>query len=93
MVNWKALGIGVLGLMLVFSGVFLWTSGFESTLLGATRHEWSPLLWFIGIIVLLSMGLVYCLTPKYYFGLIALFIVGFVALFYIMSIVLGFIVP
>jgi uncharacterized membrane protein len=94
----RTIAIGLLGLVLVVVGVSLWVAGDSTNLvvtipLASTGVLWAPLLWLLGIIVLLSAALGNTLPLKNYLVWLALLIVGYLAVFVVIVSVTSLIVP
>ena len=92
------IAVGLLGLVLVVVGVSLWVAGDSTNLvvtipLASTGVLWAPLLWLLGIIVLLSAALANTLRLKNYMVWLALLIVGYLAVFVVIVSVTSLIVP
>lgn len=98
MTNLRALCVGVLGFILMATGLSLWVLGDATSKvvplpLASTGMLWTPLLWVTGIIVLLSAALAGVLRIKYYFAWILALIVGYLAVFAILVTVASRIIP
>ena len=83
------IAVGLLGLVLVVVGVSLWVAGDSTNLvvtipLASTGVLWAPLLWLLGIIVLLSAALANTLGIKNYIVWLALLVVGYLAVFVVL---------
>jgi hypothetical protein len=92
------IAVGLLGLVLVVVGVSLWVAGDATNLvvtipLASTGVLWAPLLWLLGIIVLLSAALANTLGLKNYIVWLALLVVGYLAVFAVLVAVTSLIVP
>lgn len=92
------IAVGLLGLLLVVAGVSLWVSGDSTNLvvtipLASTGVFWAPLLWLLGIIVLLSAALANTLHLKNYIVWLVLLIVGYLAVFAVLVAVTSAIIP
>src|SRR3990170_7562097 len=86
MTNLKAASVGLLGLLLSVSGLALWVLGDQTNALvplpiAITGVPWTPLIWVLGIIVLLSVALAQTLRIKNYLMWIVLLVVGYLAVF------------
>jgi hypothetical protein len=93
-----AIAVGLLGLLLVVVGVALWVLGNSTNLvvtvpLASTGVLWAPLLWLLGIIVLLSAALANTLPLKNYIVWLALLIVGYLAVFVVIASIGSLILP
>ena len=93
-----AIAVGLLGLLLVVVGVSLWVAGDSTSLvvtipLASTGVLWAPLLWLLGIIVLLSAALAYTLPLKNYLVWLALLLVGYLAVFVVITSIGSLILP
>ena len=93
-----AVAVGLLGLLLVVVGVALWVTGDSTDLvvsipLASTGVLWAPLLWLLGIIVLLSAALANTLPLKNYIVWLALLIVGYLAVFVVIASIGSLILP
>ena len=98
MTSTRTLAIGLLGLLLIVAGVSLWvledsTSVVVSMPLASTGFLWAPLIWILGIIVILSAALANTLPIKNYLAWLALLVVGYLAVFVILVSVTSVIVP
>ena len=98
MTSVRTIAVGLLGLVLVVVGVALWVAGDSTNLvvtipLASTGVLWAPLLWLLGIIVLLSAALANTLRLKNYMVWLALLIVGYLAVFVVIVSVTSLIVP
>jgi len=92
------IAVGLLGLVLVVVGVSLWVAGDSTNLvvtipLASTGVLWAPLLWLLGIIVLLSAALANTLGIKNYIVWLALLVVGYLAVFVVLVAVTSVILP
>ena len=98
MADLKVVRTGILGLGLIFAsfshwaygnplGIFYRMFGQTTTSINSSgmTGEWAPLVWLVGIMFLLSMGLVYCLRPKQYVGVTATLIGSFFGLFIVLT--------
>ena len=86
MPNVKPVSVGLLGLLLMISGLSLWVLGVQTSTavslpIASTAVAWAPLIWGTEIIVLLSTALAYTLRVKNYLMWILLLVGGYVALF------------
>jgi len=94
----RTAAVALLGLLLVVAGVSLWVSG-DSTNpvvtipLASTGVLWAPLLWLLGIIVLLSAALADTLPLKNYIVWLVLLIVGYLAVFAVLVSIASLILP
>ncbi|MGA3109568.1 MAG: hypothetical protein ABSD99_09030 [Candidatus Bathyarchaeia archaeon] len=93
-----AIAVGLVGLLLVVVGVALWVTGDSTDLvvsipLASTGVLWAPLLWLLGIIVLLSAALANTLPLKNYIVWLALLIVGYLAVFVVIASIGSLILP
>jgi len=84
--------------VLVVVGVSLWVAGDSTNLvvtipLASTGVLWAPLLWLLGIIVLLSAALANTLGIKNYIVWLALLVVGYLAVFVVLVAVTSVILP
>ena len=92
------IAVGLLGLVLVVVGVSLWVAGDSTNLvvtipLASTGVLWAPLLWLLGIIVLLSAALANTLGLKNYVIWLVLLVVGYLAVFAVLVAVTSLILP
>jgi len=92
------IAVGLLGLVLVVVGVSLWVAGDATDLvvtipLASTGVLWAPLLWLLGIIVLLSAALANTLGLKNYVIWLVLLVVGYLAVFAVLVAVTSVILP
>jgi len=92
------IAVGLLGLVLVVVGVSLWVAGDSTNLvvtipLASTGVLWAPLLWLLGIIVLLSAALANTLGLKNYVVWLVLLVVGYLAVFAVLVAVTSVILP
>ena len=86
MTSLKAASVGLLGLLLSVSGLALWvlgdqTSALVSLPIAITGVPWAPLIWVLGIIVMLSTALAQTLRIKNYLMWIGLLVAGYIAVF------------
>lgn len=98
MTNLRTLSIGVLGFILMVSALSLWVLGDATSKvvplpMASTGVLWSPLLWVLGIIVLLSTALASALRIKYYLAWILVLVVGYLAVFAVLVSVASHILP
>ena len=98
MTSIRTIAIGLLGFLLVVAGVALWVTGDATNLvvtlpLAGTGVLWAPLLWLLGIIVLLSAALANVLHLKHYILWLVLLVVGYLAVFAILVAVTSLILP
>ncbi|HXY82487.1 MAG TPA: hypothetical protein VEH56_02125 [Candidatus Saccharimonadales bacterium] len=94
----RTLSVGMLGLLLIVAGVALWvladsTSVVVSMPLASTGFLWAPLIWFLGIIVILSAALANTLPLKDYLAWLLVLVVGYLAVFVILVSVTSAILP
>jgi len=86
MTSLKAASVGLLGLLLSVSGLALWVLGDQTNALvplpiAITGVPWAPLIWVLGIIVMLSTALAQTLRIKNYLMWIGLLVAGYIAVF------------
>ena len=86
MTSLKAASVGLLGLLLSVSGLALWVLGDQTSALvplpiAITGVPWAPLIWVLGIIVMLSTALAQTLRIKNYLMWIGLLVAGYIAVF------------
>ena len=86
MTSLKAASVGLLGLLLSVSGLALWvlgdqTSALVSLPIAITGVPWAPLIWVLGIIVMLSTALAQTLRIKNYLMWTGLLVAGYLAVF------------
>ena len=98
MTRFTTIAVGLLGLVLVVVGVSLWVAGDATDLvvtipLASTGVLWAPLLWLLGIIVLLSAALANTLGLKNYVIWLVLLVVGYLAVFAVLVAVTSLILP
>jgi hypothetical protein len=98
MTNKGTLLIGLLGFVLAVVGVSLWVLGDAITpivplSMASTRVLWAPLIWLLGIIVMLSAALAGTLRFKNYLMWIATLILGYLAVFAVLVAVTSLILP
>jgi hypothetical protein len=98
MTRFTTIAVGLLGLVLVVVGVSLWVAGDATDLvvtipLASTGVLWAPLLWLLGIIVLLSAALANTLGLKNYVIWLVLLVVGYLAVFVVLVAVTSLILP
>ena len=98
MTRFTTIAVGLLGLVLVVVGVSLWVAGDATDLvvtipLASTGVLWAPLLWLLGIIVLLSAALANTLGLKNYVVWLVLLVVGYLAVFAVLVAVTSVILP
>jgi len=93
-----AIAVGLVGLLLVVVGVALWVTGDSTDLLvtiplASTGVLWAPLLWLLGIIILLSAALANTLPLKNYIVWLVLLIIGYLAVFVVITSIGSLILP
>ena len=98
MSNTKSVTVGLVGFLLVVIGVGLWvfgdaTSQVVSIPLALTGTLWAPLLWFLGIIVMLSAALANTLRFKDFVVWLVVLVVGYLAVFAVLVSVTSLILP
>lgn len=98
MTSIRTLSVGLLGLLLIVAGVSLWVLGNSTSVvvsmpLASTGFLWAPLIWFLGIIVILSAALANTLPIKNYLAWLVLLVVGYLAVFVILVSVTSVILP
>ena len=76
----------VIGFLMLFAGLGLWVLGDTTTStitlpLASTGVLWAPLLWLLGIIVILSAALANTLRLKSYLVWLVILIGGYLAIF------------
>src|SRR3989304_8859422 len=86
MTSLKAASVGLLGLLLSVSGLALWVLGDQTNALvplpiAITGVPWAPLIWVLGVIVMLSTALAQTLRIKNYLMWIGLLVAGYIAVF------------
>ena len=86
MTSIKATSVGVVGFLLLVSGLALWVLGDQTSAvvplpIASTGVPWAPLIWVLGIIVLLSVALAQTLRIKNYLMWILLLVGGYLAVF------------
>ena len=86
MTSLKAASVGLLGLLLSVSGLALWVLGDQTSALvplpiAITGVPWAPLIWVLGVIVMLSTALAQTLRVKNYLMWILLLVAGYIAVF------------
>ena len=86
MTSLKAASVGLLGLLLSVSGLALWVLGDQTSALvplpiAITGVPWAPLIWVLGVIVMLSTALALTLRIKNYLMWILLLVGGYLAVF------------
>lgn len=96
--NIKSLSVAVLGFLILASGLALWVLGDKTSsslplALASTGVLWSPLIWLLGIIVMLSAALVNTLRFKNYIAWILILIVGYLAIFGVLVGVTSLLLP
>jgi len=94
----RTLAVGLLGLLLIVAGVSLWVLGDLTTVvvsiaLASTGFLWAPLIWILGIIVILSAALANTLRFKNYLAWLLLLVIGYLAVFVILVSVTSVILP
>lgn len=96
--NIKTAGVLALGFVLVVSGLSLWvlgdaTNSVVTLPLALTGVTWSPLIWLLGIIIILSAGLANTVPFKNYVEWLAVLVVGYLAVFAILVSFTSMILP
>jgi len=98
MTSVRALVVGLLGLLLIITGVSLWVLGDSTTAvvsipLASTGFLWAPLIWVLGIIITLSAALANTLPLKNYLAWLLVLVLGYLAVFAILVSVTSVILP
>jgi uncharacterized membrane protein len=98
LVSVRTLSVALLGLLLIVTGVSLWVLEDSTTVvvsmpLASTGFLWAPLIWILGIIVILSAALANTLPFKNYLAWLVLLVVGYLAVFVILVSVTSVILP
>lgn len=98
MTNIKAVSVALLGLLLIVLGVGFWvlgdaTSSVVTLPLASTGAHWAPLIWLLGIIVLLSAAFANTMQAKNYFVWLLVLVVGYLAVFVVLVGVTSVIIP
>ncbi|HYW01487.1 MAG TPA: hypothetical protein VE862_08455 [Candidatus Acidoferrum sp.] len=98
MASVKTLCVVLLGLLLIVAGVSLWvladsTTAVVSIPLASTGFLWSPLIWILGIIIILSAALANALPLKNYLAWLLLLVIGYLAIFVILVSITSVILP
>lgn len=94
----RGVSVALLGFVILGSGLLLWVLGDRTTTLvplplASTGILWSPLLWLLGIIVVLSSALVTVLKFKNYLEWILILVVGYLAVFGVIVLVTSHLLP
>lgn len=89
MTNKRTMPIALLGLIMIVLALAFWVLGnllspVTPTRMGSTAVLWSPLLWLLGIIVVLSAAFANTMRFKYYLVGLVLLVVGYLAVFAIL---------
>ena len=98
MTNIKAVSVALLGLLLIVLGVGFWvlgdaTNSVVTLPLASTGAHWAPLIWLLGIIVLLSAAFANTMHIKNYFVWLLVLVVGYLAVFAVLVAVTSAILP
>ena len=98
MPNIKTTSVALLGFLLIVIGVGLWVSGDTTNPVvnlpqATTGVPWAPMIWVLGIIVMLSAALANSLHVKHYFLWLLVLIIGYLAVFSVLVGVTSLIVP
>ena len=98
MTSVRTLSVALLGLLLIVAGVSLWVLEDSTTVvvsipLASTGFLWAPLIWILGIIVILSAALANTLPFKNYLAWLVLLVVGYLAVFVILVSITSVILP
>ena len=98
MTSVRALVVGLLGLLLIITGVSLWVLGDSTTAvvsipLASTGFLWAPFIWILGIIITLSAALANTLPLKNYLAWLLVLVLGYLAVFAILVSVTSVILP
>lgn len=98
MTNIKTISVALLGLLLIVVGVGLWVLGDTTNLvvplqLAGTGVPWAPMIWLLGIIVLLSAAFANTLRAKHFFTWLLVLVVGYLAVFVVLVAVTSVILP
>jgi hypothetical protein len=98
MTSVRALAVGLLGLLLIITGVSLWVLGDSTTAvvsipLASTGFLWAPLIWVLGIIITLSAALANTLPLKNYLAWLLVLVLGYLAVFVILVSITSAILP
>ena len=98
MTNIKAVSVALLGLLLIVLGVGFWvlgdaTNSVVALPLASTGVHWAPLIWLLGIIVLLSAAFANTMRVKNYFIWLLVLVFGYLAVFVVLVAVTSVIIP
>lgn len=98
MENIKGRSVAVLGFLILASGLLLWVLGDRTTTLvtlplASTGVLWAPLLWLMGIIIVLSSALAGVLRFKNYLMWILVLLVGYLGIFGAIVLVVSRLLP
>jgi len=98
MTNIKTTSVALLGLLLIIVGVGLWVSGDTTNTvvnlpLATTGIPWAPMIWVLGIIIMLSAALANTLHVKHYLLWLLVLIVGYLGVFAVLVGVASLILP
>lgn len=98
MTSIKTVSVALLGLLLIVVGVGFWvlgdaTSALVTLPLASTGMRWAPLIWLLGIIVLLSAAFANTLRIKNYFVWLIVLVFGYLAVFVVLVAVTSAIIP
>ncbi len=90
--------VAVLGFLILASGLLLWVLGDRTTTLvtlplASTGVLWAPLLWLMGIIIVLSSALAGVLRFKNYLMWILVLLVGYLGIFGVIVLVVSRLLP
>ena len=98
MTNIRTVSVALLGLLLIVVGVGFWTLGDATNAivtlpLASTGVRWAPLIWLLGIIVLLSAAFANTMRVKNYFVWLLVLVFGYLAVFVVLVAVTSVIIP
>jgi hypothetical protein len=98
MANIKTGSVALIGFLMLIAGLALWVLGDTTTPvvalpLASTGILWSPLLWLLGIIVVLSSALAGLLRFKHYIVWIIVLIGGYLAVFGVLVVIASNLLP
>jgi O-antigen/teichoic acid export membrane protein len=98
MTNIKTVSVALLGLILIVLGVGFWVLGDATNLLvtlplASTGVHCAPLIWLLGIIVLLSAAFANTMQAQNYFVWLLVLVVGYLAVFAVLVAVTSAIIP
>jgi hypothetical protein len=98
MKNLVSISVAIVGFLILASGLSMWVLGDRTSQmvplpLASTGILWSPLIWLLGIIVILSSALASTLHFKNYLAWLVILVVGYLAVFAVIVAVTSHLLP